>query len=68
MNDYEAGYRAAQKDAFSEASIQVLRDSGHYPHIAPSMYEGDYGKGAAALMNWLNDAMDAPVPPLRTEG
>jgi hypothetical protein len=61
--DYIAGYRAAQFDAFSEASIQVLRDDGNYPHISPSKFEGEYGTGAAAVMNWLNEAMDLPVPP-----
>jgi len=60
--DYDAGYRAAQFDAFSEASIQVLRDDGSYPHIPPSKFEGNYGRGAAAVMNWLNVAMSEPVP------
>ncbi len=61
--DYDAGYKAGLRAAFSEASIQVLRDSDGYESIPPSKFEGEYGKGAAAVMNWLNEAIDAPVPP-----
>lgn len=67
LSDYEKGYRAAQFDAFAEASIQVLRDTGDYPHIPPSDFEGEYGQGAAAVMNWLNREMNRPVPPREDE-
>lgn len=48
------GYVKGLRAAFEEASLQVLRDDGGYPSIPPSEFEGTYGQGAAAVMNWLN--------------
>jgi hypothetical protein len=57
-SEYEAGYRAAQMDAFSEASMQVFRE-----WKASGMVAQGPDTGAAYVMNWLNRAMSKPVPP-----